>query len=133
MAKTENKYINFSNAVKRLNEANVQYKKNTDNDIYQDALIKRFEFTFELAWKTLRQFMIDSGYMMKAISPKSILAQGYQENILQNEQMWLDMLEDRNLTTHDYGHEVAKPIADRISLKYAKELTKLAKYIAEAL
>ena len=66
MVKTENKYINFNNAVKRLNEANVLYKKNSDDDIYQDALIKRFEFTFELAWKTLRQFMIDSGYLMRS-------------------------------------------------------------------
>jgi len=132
MVKTENKYINFNNAVKRLNEANVLYKKNSDDDIYQDALIKRFEFTFELAWKTLRQFMIDSGYLMKSPSPKGVLSQGYQEQILQNEQIWLDMLEDRNLSAHDYGHEVVKPIADRISIKYTKELTKLAKYIAES-
>ena len=58
MTKLENKYENFGNAVNRLNEANVAYKKNSDNDIYQDALIKRFEFTFELAWKTLREFML---------------------------------------------------------------------------
>ena len=42
MTKLENKYENFGNAVNRLNEANVAYKKNSDNDIYQDALIKRF-------------------------------------------------------------------------------------------
>lgn len=54
MAKLNNKYDNFSNAVNRLNEANIAYRRNPENDIYQDALIKRFEFTFELAWKTLR-------------------------------------------------------------------------------
>ena len=132
MVKSANKYVNFSNAVKRLNEANVLYKKNSDSDIYQDAIIKRFEFTFELAWKTLRQFMTDCGYLVSNPSPRGVLAQGYQESILSNEQIWLDMLDDRNLSAHDYGYEIVKPIADRISNKYAKELTKLCKYMAES-
>ena len=132
MVKADNKFANFYSAVKRLNESNVLYKKNSDNDIYQDALIKRFEFTFELAWKTLRQFMIDSGYLVKSLSPKGTLAQGYQESILQNELVWVQMLEDRNLSAHDYGSEIAQIIADRISNKYVKELTKLSKYIAES-
>ena len=55
MIKLANKFDNFNKAVKRLNEANIAYKKNRDDDIYQDALIQRFEFTFELAWKTLRE------------------------------------------------------------------------------
>ena len=132
MVKADNKFANFYSAVKRLNESNVLYKKNSDNDIYQDALIKRFEFTFELAWKTLRQFMIDSGYLVKSLSQKGTLAQGYQESILQNELVWVQMLEDRNLSAHDYGSEIAQIIADRISNKYVKELTKLSKYIAES-
>ena len=61
MTKPENKNANFSQAVKRLNEANIGYKRNADNDIYQDALIKRFEFTFELAWKFLREYLEDQG------------------------------------------------------------------------
>lgn len=133
MVKTLNKYENLNNAVKRLNEANIQYKKSPDNTMYQDALIKRFEFTFELAWKTLRQFLIDSGYNLPIATPKGVLAFAYREGILQDEKLWLNMLEDRNLSSHDYGYEMAEAIADRISNKYAKALTVLAKYIGDAL
>ncbi len=133
MVKTMNKYDNLSKAVKRLNEANIRYKKSADDPIYQDALIKRFEFTFELAWKTLRQFMMDSGYQMPSVTPKGVFAYAYQESILQDEKIWLDMLEDRNLSTHDYGFEMAKDIADRISNKYAKCLAALAKYVGDAI
>ncbi len=133
MIKLANKFDNFNKAIKRLNEANIAYKKNSDNDIYQDALIKRFEFTFELAWKTLREFMTDQGYQLEILSPKGIFAFAYQEGILSDEALWLDMLESRNLTSHDYGHELSQTIADKISNRYCKELFNLAKYISDKL
>lgn len=133
MTKLENKYENFGNAVNRLNEANVAYKKNSDNDIYQDALIKRFEFTFELAWKTLREFMLDQGYSLEILSPKGVISFAWREGIISNEELWLDMLQSRNLSAHDYGRELSADIADKISNRYCKELTALKKYIADSL
>ncbi len=129
MAKLNNKYDNFSNAVNRLNEANIAYKRNPENDIYQDALIKRFEFTFELAWKTLREFLIDQGYRLEIASPKNVIAFAYREGILSNEELWLDMLAARNNTAHDYGRELSAQIANDISNRYSKELTALKKLI----
>ena len=133
MTKLENKYENFGNAVNRLNEANVAYKRNSDNDIYQDALIKRFEFTFELAWKTLREFMLDQGYSLEILSPKGVISFAWREGIISNEELWLDMLQSRNLSAHDYGRELSADIADKISNRYCKELTALKKYIADSL
>ena len=133
MTKLENKYENFGNAVNRLNEANVAYKRNSDNDIYQDALIKRFEFTFELAWKTLREFMLDQGYSLEILSPKGVISSAWREGIISNEELWLDMLQSRNLSAHDYGRELSADIADKISNRYCKELTALKKYIADSL
>lgn len=133
MTKLENKYENFGNAVNRLNEANVAYKRNSDNDIYQDALIKRFEFTFELAWKTLREFMLDQGYSLEILSPKGVILFAWREGIISNEELWLDMLQSRNMSAHDYGRELSADIADKISNRYCKELTALKKYIADSL
>ena len=133
MTKPENKNANFSQAVKRLNEANIGYKRNTDNDIYQDALIKRVEFTFELAWKTLREFMLDQGYSLEILSPKGVISFAWREGIISNEELWLDMLQSRNLSAHDYGRELSADIADKISNRYCKELTALKKYIADSL
>lgn len=133
MTKLENKYENFGNAVNRLNEANVAYKRNSDNDIYQDALIKRFEFTFELAWKTLREFMLDQGYSLEILSPKGVISFAWREGIISNEELWLDMLQSRNMSAHDYGRELSADIADKISNRYCKELTALKRYIADSL
>ena len=133
MTKTENKNANFSQAVKRLNEANIAYRRHADDDIYQDALIKRFEFTFELGWKSLREFLIAQGYQLEIPSPKGVFALAYREGILRDEALWLDMLESRSLTSHDYGRELSKEIADKISNRFCKALADLNKYIADQL
>lgn len=131
MVKTLNKYDNFSKAVKRLNEANTLYKSHSDDDIYQDAIIKRFEFTFELAWKTLREAMLEQGYNIPFASPKGVLSSAFESGIIENEDVWLSMLSDRNVSVHDYGRDQASAVAERISEKYAKELHRLCKLIGE--
>ncbi len=70
---------------------------------------------------------------MQIASPKGVVACAYRESILSNEEVWLGMLEDRNLTSHDYDRNVAESVVDRISNRYAKELTRLCKYLAESL
>lgn len=133
MSKLEYKFDNFVNAIKRLNEANVLYKKDIHNSTYQDSLIKRYEFTFELAWKTLRDFIIEQGYKIEVASPKKVIAFAYQEGFIANEQIWLDMLDSRNDTSHNYGQDLSEKAAEEISLKYCKELTKLSKFISDNL
>lgn len=122
--RTENKINNFDNAVKRLNEANVKYKKNKADDIYRDVIIKRFEFTFELAWKCLKEYMLYSGFSVPN-TPRGIIKLAYQENLIDHEDVWLAMMEDRNNTAHVYDESVAEQIAANISVKYCKELTGL--------
>lgn len=133
MTKLENKYDNFSKAVNRINEANIAYKRNSNDDIYQDALIKRYEFTFELAWKTLREYLVDQGYQLEIMSPKGVIAFAWREGIISNEELWLDMLNARNMTAHDYGRELSADIAEDISNRYCKELTALKKFISDSI
>ena len=131
MTKTENKNANFSQAVKRLNEANIAYRRHADDDIYQDALIKRFEFTFELGWKSLREFLITQGYQLEIPSPKGVFALAYREGILRDEALWLDMLESRNRTSHIYDDRIAAKIARDISTRFLPVLEDLAEYFRE--
>lgn len=133
MSLLADRFDNFNNAVKRLNEANIAYKKNGEETLIQDSLIKRFEFTFELAWKTLRDFLTEQGYAIKVGSPKNIIAFAFQEGFLSDEKIWLDMLEARNQTAHDYNRAHAEEVAEDISNRYCKVLQKLCKFIEENL
>ena len=127
--RAENKITNFFNALKRLNEANIEYKKSSKNDIYRDALIKRFEFTFELAWKCLKEYLEFNGVPVRD-TPRDIIKTAYQRYLINNEQIWLEMITARNTTAHIYKEEQAIAVADNISLKFCKELATL-KYLLE--
>jgi len=102
--------ILFENAVKRLEE--VLENPLDEKDIVVDATIQRFEFTFELFWKTLKRFLYLEGIETK--SPRETLKKAYQSGWLKDEEFWLKMLHDRNLTSHIYDKEQALEIYERI-------------------
>ncbi len=77
-----------------------------------DTVIKRFEFTFELFWKTLRLTLIREG--IQAGTPREALKQGVAVGWLADEQLWLEMLRSRNETSHTYNEARARAVYERI-------------------
>ncbi len=129
--KIKNKLENFTNANKRLREAVTAYKNETENKLYRDALIQRFEFTFELAWKTLAEVLRDNGIVPEIIAPKTILKAAYSAGYIDDETNWVNILEDRNSMSHTYDEETANRIADDICNRYAKTIANLLKVLIE--
>ena len=73
------------------------------SDLEKEGLIKRFEFTLELAWKTLKDKMQEDGIVIDKISPKHVLKQAYHGKYINNIDIWLAMISDRNLMSHTYN------------------------------
>lgn len=124
MSKLETKLINFSNALKRLAEAAEEFKNNSTSDVIRDGVIQRFEFTYELAWKTTKEYLEDIGIVDKT-SPKAIIKEAFVQKMITDESRWLLMLNDRNLTSHVYKEEIAEEISERIINSYIDEFENL--------
>lgn len=124
MTKLEAKRNNFENALNRLREATAEFGKSNFNDLMRDGVIQRFEFTYELAWKTVKEYLEHIG-IVDIHSPKAIFKEAYSQKLIVNEEAWLSMLSDRNLTSHVYKEEMAEEIVQRITGQYMKELEKL--------
>ncbi|MGH4123729.1 MAG: nucleotidyltransferase substrate binding protein [Clostridium sp.] len=120
------KYENFKNALNRLKEGIL--KLDEENDLLRDGLIQRFEFTFELAWKTLKAYFEDEG-LIGLNSPKSVLREAYSAGIISDDELWLKMLNDRNSTSHIYSEQVATEICNNIKGKYVMALSELKEKI----
>ena len=116
------KLINFHNALSRLKEG-VQ-KWDEADDLARDGLIQRFEFTFELAWKTLKTCFEEEG-LIGLNSPKTVLREAYAAGLLKSEELWLAMLQDRNSTAHIYSEQVAVQICRRIQERYLDAFAEL--------
>lgn len=116
MDKLHEKYNYFTAAVARLREALDDYSKNPLDSV-RDGTIQRFEFCTELAWKTMREYLLDQGYT-EINSPKAVIKQAFAFGMIQDQQAWIDLLNDRNLTSHVYDEATAKLIFERIETRH---------------
>lgn len=107
MSKIKIKLSNFKKALQRLKEAAEEFQKDVSNDVIRDGVIQRFEFTYELAWKTTKDYLESIGIVDKN-SPKAVFKEAYGQKLLGHEENWLLMLNDRNMTSHVYKEEMAE-------------------------
>lgn len=84
------------------------------------GVIQAFEFTFEATWKLLKHVAEEEG--LAAESPRRALTSGYKLGLVKDETLWLEMLRDRNLTSHVYHHQIAERIFTAIRARYANAL-----------
>jgi len=113
----------FKRAVKKLEEV-LNLKK---TEIIRDSAIKRFELCFDLAWKTIKNYAKEQG--VECYSPKECFKTAFQLKLINHEEKWLEIIDDRNLSTHLYSEKQAEEIYSKLSdyLKLFKELFKSIK------
>ncbi len=121
MLKSELKFEKFKKALASL--ASIYLTATQPDRIVIDATIQRFEFTFELAWKYLKDYFEERGIVL--FYPKEILKEAFATQLIQDESLWIGMLQDRNLTSHSYNEKLADEIFHRIKL-YVPALQTLA-------
>lgn len=86
-----------------------------ETDIKRDAVIQRFEFTFELLWKTLKR--IARLEKIECFSPKTAFRAAFQLGLIDDEQMFIEIIDARNMTSHVYSEKQAEAIYDFIKEK----------------
>lgn len=123
--KIQQSMLNLENALLRLKEA---LNEPQNNSLIIDATIQRFEFVIELFWKTLKRMLSDQG--VHATTPKEVLKKAYAAEWLKNETKWLQMLEDRNATSHVYDEEKAQEIYQHIHANFS-ELENTFKFLQQ--
>lgn len=125
------RFQNFEKAHKRLNHAIIVVKSEPDNEVLAAGLIQTYESTFELGWKTLKDYLEMEGFDVP--SPRSTIRQAFQSGYIQNAEDWIQALNDRNLTTHTYDELIAAKVINDINEKYFFILEELYLYLKEKL
>jgi len=91
--------------------------KESLNQLEQEGLIQRFEYTFELGWKTLKDYLEEQGFA-ELVGSKAAIRTAFANGIISNGQTWMEMITDRNLTSHLYDSSLADQIAKNIHSRY---------------
>lgn len=87
------------------------------NEMEEQGLIKAFEYTYELSWKTLQDMLKDKGYS-DIIGPRPVIEQSFHDGYITKGKEWLRMHASRNLTSHTYDKETAEEIVNAIRDEY---------------
>lgn len=116
MDRLHEKYEQFEAAVSRLREALEDYRSTPLSSV-RDGVIQRFEFCAELAWKTMREYLLDQGYT-EINSPKAVIRQAFAYGLIEDADGWVRLMNDRNLTSHVYDEKTAEEIFRRIETVY---------------
>ena len=99
----------------------------------KEGTLQRFEFTFELAWKVMKDYLEEGGVVISPLTPKNVIKQAFVSRIIENGQVWIDMLLSRNLMSHTYDSIKFEVIAKDVEIKYLVELKNLENFFQKIL
>ncbi len=108
------RFNNYRKALARLGEAVALAEERDLSDLEQQGLIQGFEFTFDLAWKTLQDYLRHHKRPNDNGGPNVIIEQALADGIIKGDEVWKAMKKSRDLTSHSYDGETADDIAENI-------------------
>ncbi|OIR23971.1 HI0074 family nucleotidyltransferase substrate-binding subunit [Bathymodiolus thermophilus thioautotrophic gill symbiont] len=119
----------FQNYSKAFALLRIVIEENEDiltlSDLEKEGLIRRFKFTFELAWRTLKDKMQEDGIIIDKISPKFILKLAYNSKYINNIEVWIAMVNDRNLISQTYNFDNFNKVLKALQDTYYSHLEEL--------
>ncbi|MCF8104038.1 MAG: nucleotidyltransferase substrate binding protein [Desulfohalobiaceae bacterium] len=122
----EQRFQNFLKALGRLQKF---IDKGELSELEEQGLIKAFEYTFELAWTTLKDFLEYQGHT-DIYGSRDSIRKAFEVNLIDDGQGWMDMLESRNKTSHTYNEETAQEICLAVQRDYFPLFQQLKKKLS---
>ena len=124
------RFDNYQRALGRLQEAVSLAGSRELSELEKQGLIKAFEFTHELAWNTLKDFLTERG-AEKMYGSRDVTRLAFKEGLVVQGETWMSMIKSRNLTSHTYREEVAQEIYENIINRYFWEFKALELMLTE--
>ena len=127
MSRLSERIENFNRAFEIYKEAAADFKQ--EKILTHMALVQSFEVCFELAWKCLKDYMAENGVI--ANYPKEVIKEAFNKETLKNAQLWIDMLNVRNSTSHEYNMGKINRYLSYMCTIYFEEITRFHSWLGE--
>jgi len=128
----EQRFSNYRKALTKLGEAVEIWQQHELSELEKEGLIQRFEYTYELAWKTLQDLLKFKGYQDIA-GPVPVISQAFQDGYIEDGPLWMQMKKARDLSSHTYDEGTAEGIAINIVSSYFQDFKALEKRLEKEL
>lgn len=109
------RFENFKRAYRLLSQAAAGHAL---SDLEKEGMIQRFEYTFELAWKCLKDYLEASGVVLDPVTPRQVIKEAFAAGLLADGAVWIEMLDRRNLLAHTYNPAVLEQAAGAVTDRF---------------
>ncbi len=92
------------------------------SDLEQEGVIQRFEYSYELAWKTMKDYLEENGLVITPVTPRNVIKEAFAAGMIENGQVWIDMMLHRNLLAHTDDFSKFKEVLEAIDAHYLAAL-----------
>ena len=124
----QQRLTNFERALRLLREAMAEGPEAL-NQLEKEGVIQRFEYCFELAWKTVKDYMEASGIVFDVVMPRQVIKDAFAAKVLNDGATWIAMLDHRNLLSHTYNPVVIEQAVAAIHQRYLPQLEQLHAFL----
>lgn len=124
------RFQNFDRAFVLLRDA-MEKGPATLNQLEKEGVIQRFEYCFEFAWKTAKDYLEEGGLVFATVTPRQVLKDAFAAKVLADGQVWIDMLDHRNLLSHTYNLAGFEKAVDAIHARYLSAFGQLHEYLQQ--
>jgi len=118
------RFDNFDRAVVLLREV-CDRGVDSLSQLEKEGAIHRFELAFELAWKTLKDYLEESGIVVNPATPRNVIKEAFAAKLLEDAQVWIDMMLHRNLLSHTYDSAVFETVLRTVVERYFSAFDRL--------
>lgn len=98
------------------------------SQLEKEGSIQRFEVAFELAWKTLRDYLEESGIVVNPATPRNVIKEAFIAKLLEDAPVWIDMMLHRNLLSHTYDIKVFEAVLRTVAERYFPAFDRLHEF-----
>lgn len=120
---------NFHKALEQLGNAVSLSAQRPLSELERQGLIQAFEYTYELGWNTVRDYLIYQG-VAGIVGSRDTIREAFSRGLIADGEGWMEMLADRNRTSHTYNEETAEEILQKVCARYFQVLSDLGTKMA---
>ena len=127
----QQRFENFERAFMLLQSVFSERSLKNFSALEKEGIVQRFEYTFELAWKTLKDYLEFSGMILNQITVREVIKQAFAAKIIEDGQAWINMLEDRNIMSHTYSQTAFEKAVIAIADYYLPALNQVFLFLKQ--
>ena len=126
----QQRFVNFDKAYRNFIQI-ADHNIEDLSDLEKEGFVQRFEYTLELAWKTLKDYLLEQGFDLA--SPKEVFRQAFQNEIITDGEIWMEALNRRNLSSHTYNAQVLEQTLTFLREEFYPVIVKMHAYLENEL